>query len=147
MLGRILKLYRALLSKENLKMLFSKTSYSNLLSNILDNVIRRKNISYPKKTNNYCRLQQLLLAFNDNKSARERDVCLQVKNGSNMRANLMLLFLCFVLIFCVIVLIFYRNKLSSDVVAIISGLTGALGQCLKDVFHFEFGSSRFKNNH
>lgn len=80
--------------------------------------------------------------YQDSKDARYRDKFLLRRFGGNFRANLMLIFICLLLILCLVVLIFFRKNLTSDVVAIISGITGALGQCLRDVFHFEFGGFR-----
>ena len=62
--------------------------------------------------------------------------------NKNRRLNIMILGAVFGLVFCLLMLTFYKGDLPGEVVGIISTVSGIFGSCLKDAYSFEFGSSR-----
>ncbi|MDR0677202.1 MAG: hypothetical protein LBF57_00805 [Holosporaceae bacterium] len=62
--------------------------------------------------------------------------------GRNKRLNIMVICAALGLIFCLLMLTFYKKDLPGEVVGIISTISGIFGACLKDAYSFEFGSSR-----
>ena len=78
----------------------------------------------------------------------EKPICSDNKIGmlnaynKNKRLNIMILGAVFGLVFCLLMLTFYKGDLPGEVVGIISTVAGIFGSCLKDAYSFEFGSSR-----
>lgn len=81
-------------------------------------------------------------------SKPEKQICNDNKIGmlnaynKNRRLNIMILGAVFGLVFCLLMLTFYKGDLPGEVVGIISTVAGIFGSCLKDAYSFEFGSSR-----
>lgn len=82
--------------------------------------------------------------YDDRINARARDLNLTSKFGMNRRANYMILFICISLCSTVLTIICFRNILTPEMLAILTGLIGVFSACLQEAFHFEFGG-RFVN--
>lgn len=79
------------------------------------------------------------------KSAQEervRNLTAILAGRKTMRGDIMVLAAALGLIFCLSVLVFYKDALPGEAVGIISTIAGIFGSCLKDAYGFEFGSSR-----
>ena len=82
-----------------------------------------------------------LSIINDKQNARMRDIEYNKNNRRNTRADIMVLLAALGLIFCLVIIVHYKN-ISGEVIGIISTMAGIFGSCLKDAYSFEFGSSR-----
>lgn len=76
----------------------------------------------------------------DRQHARERDMALFKAKGTNRRANVMVVLAALGLASCLLVLSFFKEALSGEVVGIVSTVAGIFGSCLKDAYAFEFGN-------
>lgn len=65
----------------------------------------------------------------------------QYTRASNLRMSLLVLGALFGLIVCVL-LLSCNSDLSGEAVGLLSAVSGIFGSCLKDIYSFEFGSSR-----
>ena len=78
----------------------------------------------------------------DRADARSRDVKLAEAGRRNMRADIMVLLDVLGLIACLIVLVFFKDDIPGEAVALIASIAATFGLCLRDAHQFEFGSSR-----
>ena len=77
----------------------------------------------------------------DRNNARQREIALFHYQGKRWRGDIMALGAVLGLSACLGMLI-YGPPLTGEVIGIISTIAGIFGSCLKDVYAFEFGSSR-----
>ena len=82
-----------------------------------------------------------LATLKDRQQARLRDLTVAHAGRSNVRANVMAIGAAVGLLIC-LVFLGYFSEARGEVLGVVSALTGILGGCLKDVYSFEFGSSR-----
>lgn len=87
-------------------------------------------------------LEQVKAELADVASARARDVAILQAGHRNARADLMVAMDVVGLIACLVVLVFYRDKIPGEAVGLISTIAGFFGLSLRDAHQFEFGSSR-----
>lgn len=87
-------------------------------------------------------LEKDLIRYKDQQLARERDMALMGYGKQNWRADLMVMLAVVGLFGCVGVLILCKGELPGEIMGIVSTIAGIFGSCLKDVYSFEFGSSR-----
>lgn len=80
--------------------------------------------------------------YKDRESARRRDITLTTAGRYNFRADIMVISAALGLVACLLTITIYRISLPGEAVGIISTIAGIFGSCLKDVYAFEFGSSR-----
>lgn len=82
------------------------------------------------------------IQVDDTKSARERDTSIRATDGTNIRANVMLIgvFVSFVVI--ILGTIWFRKDIPDGVLAILNMSCGGLIAMMTQAFNFEFGSSR-----
>ena len=82
--------------------------------------------------------------FPEKKKHADGDSKIGIMNAynKNRRLNIMVIGAVFGLVFCLLMLTFYKDDLPGEVVGIISTVSGIFGSCLKDAYSFEFGSSR-----
>ena len=78
----------------------------------------------------------------DRADARSRDVKLAEAGRRNVRADIMVLLDVLGLIACLIVLVFFKDDIPGEAVALIASIAATFGLCLRDAHQFEFGSSR-----
>lgn len=78
----------------------------------------------------------------DRENARERDLIIQRIRGQNIRANIMLVMAMMGMMFTFAGLIIFKSALNSEGIGLLSALAAVFGSCLKDVYSFEFGSSK-----
>lgn len=78
----------------------------------------------------------------DRADARARDIELAKLGRRNVRADIMVLLDVVGLIACLVVLIFYKDKIPGEAVGLISTIAATFGLCLRDAHQYEFGSSR-----
>lgn len=91
-------------------------------------------------------IQSDTLDVDNTKDARARDVAIVQKSGENIRADLAVVFVCVGLIACIGVLVFFPDKISGEVIGVVTTIASIFGLCLRDYFNFEFGSSRASRN-
>ncbi|APW37176.1 hypothetical protein RD110_08155 [Rhodoferax koreense] len=82
----------------------------------------------------------------DRADARARDVDLAKLGRRNVRADIMVFLDVVGLIACLVVLIFYKEKIPGEAVGLISTIAATFGLCLRDAHQYEFGSSRSSAN-
>ena len=88
-------------------------------------------------------LDSYRIQVDDTKSARERDVAVRTVNGgTNPRANVMLVCAFTYLIIVTSGIIWFRNDIPGEVLALLNMSLGAVLGMLVQAFNFEFGSSR-----
>ncbi|MDR2412240.1 MAG: hypothetical protein LBD66_01350 [Holosporales bacterium] len=73
---------------------------------------------------------------------RVRTLMTVLAGKKNLRGDIMVLAAALGLVFCLSVLVFFKDTLPGEAVGIISTIAGIFGSCLKDAYGFEFGSSR-----
>jgi hypothetical protein len=78
----------------------------------------------------------------DRQNARTRDIAIANLGRPNRRADYMVFCAVFGLIFCLCCVGYYGDRLTGEAIGITSTVAGIFGACLKDVYAFEFGSSR-----
>jgi hypothetical protein len=78
----------------------------------------------------------------DRADARARDIETAKLGRRNVRADIMVLLDVVGLIACLVVLIFYKNRIPGEAVGLISTIAATFGLCLRDAHQYEFGSSR-----
>ena len=118
---------------ENNNELKSHLNFSNLKD---ENSIREE---YPKTSSN---IGRHFFTNHENFSDGEHKISMLNAYNKNRRLNIMILGAVFGLVFCLLMLTFYKGDLPGEVVGIISTVSGIFGSCLKDAYSFEFGSSR-----
>lgn len=110
--------------------------------------IKQLDMQWDKNKNDFLIAQGLQVIQSDQqdldntKDARARDVAIVQKSGENIRADLAVVFVCLGLIACICVLVFFPDKISGEVIGVITTIASIFGLCLRDYFNFEFGSSR-----
>ena len=82
----------------------------------------------------------------DRQNARARDVAIVQAGKRNVRADVMVLLDVIGLIACLLVLVFWRDKIPGEAIGLISTIAATFGLCLRDAHQFEFGSSRSSQN-
>ncbi|WP_342262039.1 hypothetical protein [Alphaproteobacteria bacterium endosymbiont of Tiliacea citrago] len=80
---------------------------------------------------------------NSIEAARSRDAQIIIRNGRNLRADIMFYSLIVCFVFSSVLVVFFRNRLQSEYVAVFSALVGISGSCLHEIFGFEFGKNDF----
>jgi hypothetical protein len=83
-----------------------------------------------------------LAAIEDRKDARARDTVLIQKGQRNLRADFMVAAPVTGLILCVVALAYFPITLHGEAVGLLTMVAGIFGNCLKEAYGFEFGSSR-----
>ena len=79
----------------------------------------------------------------DRLNARAHDLAIREKAlPSNRRANFMLFFAILGLASCLFIVWVMRERLSGEMICILSTLCGIFGSYLQDIYMFEFGSRR-----
>jgi len=78
----------------------------------------------------------------DVQDARRRDLDLHKTGYTNRRADYMVAGDVVGLIACLVILVFFRDKIPGEVVGLLSAIAAAFAACLRDAHQFEFGSSR-----
>jgi hypothetical protein len=78
----------------------------------------------------------------DKQNARERDLMIQNMRGKNIRANIMLIMAMLGILITFGGVLVFKASLNAEGVAMLSALAAVFGSCLKDVYSFEFGSSK-----
>lgn len=78
----------------------------------------------------------------DRMNARARDTAIVQSTGSNTRANVMIVLDAIGLILCLLVLVFFKDKLPEAANTLLTTIASIFGVCLRDAHQFEFGSSR-----
>ncbi|MDF3033443.1 MAG: hypothetical protein K0R76_397 [Alphaproteobacteria bacterium] len=83
-----------------------------------------------------------LAAIEDRKDARARDIALIQKGQRNLRADFMVAAPVRGLALCVVALAYFSIMLHEGTVGLLTMVAGMFGNCLKEAYGFEFGSSR-----
>ncbi len=81
--------------------------------------------------------------YKDRKNARKRNILVHKRDKKKKHFMLFLAF--FGLSTCLLILGLISN-MSSEIICIIATAAGIFGSCLKDIYVFEFGSRKEKNN-
>ena len=120
--------------KTNVKNEFEKNNAEDRSSTI-NMSIAAENFAKPVSSDKF---------FPEKKKHADGDSKIGIMNAynKNRRLNIMVIGAVFGLVFCLLMLTFYKDDLPGEVVGIISTVSGIFGSCLKDAYSFEFGSSR-----
>ena len=90
------------------------------------------------------RKSELQMIVDDTKSARDRDVAFLTAGKHNTRSDILAAGTVIGLIVCILVVsILPVGQLAFGIISTVAGI---FGSCMKDVFSFEFGSSRQSEN-
>lgn len=96
------------------------------------------------KIANLCVRQEQMLA-RDMVNARKRDIKIQKQKKRNYRADAMVMFAGTGLIISLILLVYFRNRLTTDLILIFTSIIGFFTSIMTDASLFEFGNNGIRS--